>query len=740
MRQLVFLFAIAVLIVATSGGSSPVRADAKNPTYVDDITPIVKLHCAKCHGADAQKGGLSLATFTELQKGGGSGAIVVPGDPEKSRLLLVVDHRVDPKMPSASQKIPAEHIAIIKLWIEQGAKENSGSKVNIPVMPKTDIGLKSVVKGRPEGAPPMPQAGKLKLEPLVVARRPGAVLALATSPWAPLAAIGGQKQVILYNTDSGELLGFLPFEHGQINSIKFTRNGKMVLIAGGRGGQSGKAVLYKVETGEKVLEVGASETDAILAADISADQTQIAVGGPGKIVRIYATLDGSVIREIKKHTDWITAVEYSPDGVLLATGDRNGGLFVWESFTGREYFNLRGHTAMITDVSWRDDSNVLASSSEDTTIKLWEMENGGNIKNWGAHAGGAASVRFTHDGKLASTGRDKVTKLWDQNGTAQKNFEPFPDLGLRVAVTHENAKVIAGDWSGVVKSWAVADAKVFATMDTNPLPIAERLKQAEATLATATAAVTPAQTAFTAADTKAKQAGDAYNAAVANTNKINADLAAANKAVTDFTATANAAKPMMDAAKAEFDKATPVATAAANKAAAVEVVVNAESVAAKTITDAAAKAPANPELAAASKKANDALAVLNTELAVARKAMTDTAAALTAANTKFATASKTYTDAMATVAANQKTAATLTPMVKPATDAVAPAKAALDAANAAVPPAKASLDAANAQVAKAKAAVDALKPPAPPATPVAQPMPPAPMQPVPTPAPVPPKK
>src|SRR4029078_13297189 len=214
------------------------------------------------------------------------------------------------------------------------------------------------------------------------------------SPWAPLAAVGGQKQVILYNTDTGALVGFLPFEYGQINSIKFSRNAKFVLVAGGRGGQSGHAVLLNVETGAKVLEVGKSETDAILAADISADQTQIAVGGPGKIIRVYSTTDGSVLREIKKHTDWVTAVEFSPDGVLLATGDRNGGLFVWEAFTGREFFTLRGHTAMITDVSWRDDSNVLASSSEDTTIKLWEMENGGNIKNWGAHRGGGARARF----------------------------------------------------------------------------------------------------------------------------------------------------------------------------------------------------------------------------------------------------------------------------------------------------------------------------------------------------------
>ena len=85
--------------------------------------------------------------------------------------------------------------------------------------------------------------------------------------------------------------------------------------------------------------------------------------------------------------------------------------------------------------------------------------------------------------------------------------------------------------------------------------MAERLKQAEAALVAVTVTVAPAQAAFDAANVKAKQATDAYNAAVANLNTINANLAAANKAVVDNTAIANANKPLMDAAKAEVDKA-----------------------------------------------------------------------------------------------------------------------------------------------------------------------------------------
>jgi WD40 repeat protein len=486
MRRLLFALPLFVLAI----GNTTATADPKNPTYDDDVVAIFKQHCTSCHGNDKQKSDLNLATYAALKQGGSSGEVMVPGDPDKSRLFALTAHKEEPKMPPNKDRIPDAQLSLLKLWIEQGGRENSGSKAIVPKK-TTEIALASIVKGRPEGPPPMPVLGKLPLDPVVVARRPGSILALAASPWAPVVAVGGQKQVLLYNSDTAQLVGVIPFEHGQINSIKFSRNAQYLLVAGGVGGQSGKAVLHEIKTGKKIVEVGI-ESDAILAADISADQTQIAVGSPSKLVRIYSTKDGSVLREIKKHTDWVTAVEFSPDGVLLATGDRNGGLFAWEAFTGREFFSLRGHTGMISDLSWRDDSNVLASSSEDGNIKIRSMQNGNAIKSWGAHKDGASGVWFTHDNKLATTGRDKVTKLWDQDGKVQKQFEAFPDLGLSVAVTHDNSKIIAGDWSGIVKAFNAADAKVIAEFDANPPPLTDRVKTAEAAIPAADARVAEA--------------------------------------------------------------------------------------------------------------------------------------------------------------------------------------------------------------------------------------------------------
>jgi hypothetical protein len=668
-----------LILIVLAGLPAVVLADAKNPTFDEDILPIIKQHCASCHGNDKQRGGLNLATFAATMEGGSSGAVVAAGDSAKSRLYTLTAHTEEPKMPPAGNKIPQPQIDLLKLWIEQGARENAGSKV-VMTKPKVDIGLKTISKGKPEGPPPMPLPGKFDLNNLVQARRPGAILALATSPWAPLVAIGGQKQVLLYNTDTGTLVGTVPYEHGQINSIKFSKNGKLMLVAGGRGGASGKAVLFKVETGEKVTEVGANETDAILSADLSPDQTMIAVGTPTKMVRIYSTADGSQLFQMKKHTDWVTSVEFSPDGVLLATGDRNGGIFIWEANTAREFHTLRGHTAMITDINWRDDSNIVASSSEDGTIRMWEMENGSAVKSWSAHGGGASSVRFAHDGRLVSTGRDKVTKLWDANGGLQRQFEAFPDLGLQAAITHDNAKIIAGDWAGNVKSWLAADAKFVLAFDANPKPLAELLKAAQTELASAEA--------------KLKQTTDAYAPLKAAADQAAAALAAGQKAIADTEAAAKAASATIPGLKAEVDKLTQQAQQQQMLLAAKTVSTSAFAKAAAEVQDAATKNPANPMLTEAAKKAQEIAKMAQSEQDIVKKAADETQAALKLATEKYQVGLKAMTD---TAAAYEAAKAKLPGLQTAATNT-------LTAANTA----KATLDAATAEVLKARTQVEAL--------------------------------
>ena len=69
--------------------------------------------------------------------------------------------------------------------------------------------------------------------PVVASSRAAAASAIAVSPWAPLVAVGGQKQVVLYSSETLQPLGVLPFPEGQPRVLKFSRNGALLLAGGG---------------------------------------------------------------------------------------------------------------------------------------------------------------------------------------------------------------------------------------------------------------------------------------------------------------------------------------------------------------------------------------------------------------------------------------------------------------------------------------------------------------------------
>ena len=163
----------------------------------------------------------------------------------------------DPKMPPKGDKLSDSEIATIRKWIEGQLLESSSSKGIAASSNNVQVAVVSLK--RPDGPPPMPN--ELPLEPVTHTPTPNALTALAASPWAPLVAIGGQKQILLYNTETLEPLGILPFPEGFPTIIKFSRNGQLILTGGGQGGKSGKVVLWNVQTGER--DRAPSETNSI---------------------------------------------------------------------------------------------------------------------------------------------------------------------------------------------------------------------------------------------------------------------------------------------------------------------------------------------------------------------------------------------------------------------------------------------------------------------------------------------
>ena len=440
-------------------------------TYDDHIFPIFESKCLNCHNPDKKKGDLDLSTYTGTMAGSSGGKIALSGDGGSSKLFTVTVHTEEPVMPPEGDKIAKKDAELIRTWIDGGILENKGSKAK--KRPKPAFTLGSIPTGkRPEGPPPMPQ--DLLLEPVVTPTRSTVVADMDASPWAPLIAITGQRQILLYHSDTFELIGVLPFPKGNPETISFHPSGKYLIAGGGIGGKSGTTVTWDITNGREMMTMG-NEFDSVLAADLRADLGGIALGGPSRLIKFWDTQEGEQIKSIKKHTDWVTALAYSPDGVLLATGGRGSGVQIWEAASGNEFHSLRGHQKAIVDIKWRADSNLVATASGDGTIRFWDMNQGKEVKKGTASGGGILALDYARNGKLISSTRDGRVQLWKADLTLEKQSQPFPEMITEVAFSHDGARYFTADWNGKIEAWNTLDFKKIGELSTTPPSVENRI-------------------------------------------------------------------------------------------------------------------------------------------------------------------------------------------------------------------------------------------------------------------------
>jgi hypothetical protein len=102
--------------------SAKERADFEAIEFFEKrVRPLFAQHCVGCHGPKKQQAGLRLDSSEGLAKGGESGPVIVPGQPERSLLIQVVRYDGDIQMPPDG-KLPAESLAALTTWVRDGAR------------------------------------------------------------------------------------------------------------------------------------------------------------------------------------------------------------------------------------------------------------------------------------------------------------------------------------------------------------------------------------------------------------------------------------------------------------------------------------------------------------------------------------------------------------------------------------------------------------------------------------------
>ncbi|HUG93703.1 MAG TPA: DUF1553 domain-containing protein [Planctomycetaceae bacterium] len=91
--------------------------------FAKHIQPIFAKHCVSCHGVDEQESGLRLDVAARVLRGGDRGPAVVPGKAQESLLYQALVGQGDVgEMPADGTKLSDQELALVKRWIDEGAK------------------------------------------------------------------------------------------------------------------------------------------------------------------------------------------------------------------------------------------------------------------------------------------------------------------------------------------------------------------------------------------------------------------------------------------------------------------------------------------------------------------------------------------------------------------------------------------------------------------------------------------
>lgn len=448
-----------------------VEKDQDLLTYKDHVYPIFDEYCITCHEPSDASGGLDLSTHATVLQGGGSGKTLSPGNPDASRLYLLVSHKEKPTMPPKEDRIDKDLIETIRKWIQQGAPEDLAAARTLA---KARAAAREQAMQEASSKAEEPTTLQVMPDDLPIVHKnypeqPGSMRTLAASTFAPLLAVPGFHQVLLLHQDTLRELGVLDFPFGQVEKLSFSHDGSVLIAAGGIAGKSGGAVLFDVRSGRELGRFG-EQRDVLLSAAASPDGTMVAVGDTRRRVTVTRVADGQELWQ-EREEDWVTSLSFSADGKLLASADRAGFVYVREAENGREVHTLKAADGLLADLAFSADSDYLATAGADRNVSLFRMRDGRRMFKQDKHRDQVLCIAWRSPTHLVSSGADGRILHWKTNGSNEPELPRVRDWVYDIAASVDGSRVFTADWLGRISAIDVQTKKAITTW--TPLAVSQ---------------------------------------------------------------------------------------------------------------------------------------------------------------------------------------------------------------------------------------------------------------------------
>ena len=464
MRSSQFLFAVCSIVFFSVVARADDKPSAVQPikvvtiarkeplAYEKDIEPILVNKCAFCHSGAVKESKFDLGSYENLMRGGKRGPAIVPGKSAESPLVHFAGKTNKPFMPPKTEEpLAPEELALIKLWIDQGAKPPSGTRVktavvvNLPpagVHPVRALAVspdKSAIAASRGNQIHVYDAGsgayiRYLADPNlttpdkkpVKAAHLGLVESLTFSPDGKFLASGSFQEVIVWDAQTGLLRQKLTGFADRVVALAFSPNGKLLASGGGAPTEEGEIKVFEMPAGKQLLDIKNGHSDTVFGVCFSPDNTKLATCGADKFVKVFEISSGKFIKAFEGHTHHVLDVGWKGDGKLLASAGADNVVKVWDYDRGEQVRTIAAHGKQVTRLLFIGKTPQFVTCSGDQAVRFWNADNGGNVRNFGGNTDFVYAVGVSPDGSVvAAGGEEGVVRLYNgNNGQMLKSLLP----------------------------------------------------------------------------------------------------------------------------------------------------------------------------------------------------------------------------------------------------------------------------------------------------------------------------
>jgi WD40 repeat protein len=421
-------------------------AFAADTSYFRDVRPIIQRQCQGCHQPNLKSSNLDLTTFEGFQAGGKHG-------PGASTLLGYITGDSKPQMPLGQPPLPADQIELIRSWIAAGAKDDTPAEARDADKP-------------------------------IVYIQPPVINALAFSPDGKRLAVSGNREILIHSLDGATPPQRLPGLSDRILSLVFSKDGSLLVAAGGTASLFGEVQIWDVAAG-KLKRSLTLTGDTVFGASISPDASKIAVGCTDNSVRILDAATAKEIFKIGNHENWVLGTVFGVDGKRIVSVGRDRAAKLTDATSGAFLENvnlLRGELAAIARHPSKD---VIVIGGEDRVPYIYKMDRPQNMKiaddstlirKLDRQDGSIAALAWSDDGAHIAVGgaAPEVTIYDAESGKRTASCKGHRAGIYAVAFSPDGQTLATGGFDGEVRLYRVGTGELVKEFV--PVPISENLR------------------------------------------------------------------------------------------------------------------------------------------------------------------------------------------------------------------------------------------------------------------------